>query len=867
MSNFITRPHFEDRQIVQYTDESIKLSGETIIASTILDFTGSTTAQTSVTISNLTGYLNGDNIVSGLIVNPPILKISGSTGTTSVNVTGWVLTAYDSDGRVMWAPNSSADTNTFITGGTLSGTSLILDYNTGGSTSPVDLSGLVFTGNTSGTCITDLYVDNIYGCDVITVWDSVQTIGSSATGLTSFAFGISNSAFGIASHAEGGNTVALGDTSHSEGAYTIASGDSSHAEGYYTTALFDYSHAGGYYSKANGLTSFIHSTNSIVSGNRSVVLGGQNITGTTDDTVYVPYLNIGNVTTGTSVSILGITSGGTVIEASDFYDEICDFCNSNVSSDMTIGSGVTETSWLNTDGSSVDSTSPYSCTQWCYYRGGDYVGTTTDYLTALKYEESGYTLRCCDSNSSDGGTNYGISVSGLTTATGGTIPIVITGLTRPYTIKNTKKIYFNNVYNSDILNSNQASLTDSTLSLIELSTLSSIRNSFNSTIYNSYLSSVLSSENGFITGSGNANIIGSQYSILSGVTGSTIVGGNNITGTTNDTVYVPNLEIYNRVESFGSSATGTTSFAFGDGVNAHGNYSHAEGGQTMSIGIFSHSEGYGTTASGNYSHSEGYQTLASNDEAHAEGFQTSATTKHSHAEGYQTITLGLSAHAEGRLTTASGDYSHTEGHGTVASGNHQHVQGEWNVIGDTTSGAFILGNGTNDLNRSNLIFAAGNQVNISGKTITTTFQMTSGATNGYVLTSDASGNGTWQPVSGGTGGGGISINPYYTEPSNTTITWDVSGNSTNYQTTLTANTTLNLTNVRNGEYGTIILTQDAVGSRTVILGTVNGSAIVHKVSNGGAGSPVLTSTANATDILTFTYNGSNTYWNVGNDYT
>lgn len=115
--------------------------------------------------------------------------------------------------------------------------------------------------------------------------------------------------------------------------------------------------------------------------------------------------------------------------------------------------------------------------------------------------------------------------------------------------------------------------------------------------------------------------------------------------------------------------------------------------------------------------------------------------------------------------------------------------------------------------------------------------------------------------------GGVSIDPYYTEPSNSTITWDVSGNSTNYQTTLTASTTLNLTNVRDGDYGTIIVTQDSVGSRTITLGTVNGGSTTHKVVNGGSGTPTLTTNTNAIDILTFTYNGSNMFWTVGNDYT
>jgi len=117
--------------------------------------------------------------------------------------------------------------------------------------------------------------------------------------------------------------------------------------------------------------------------------------------------------------------------------------------------------------------------------------------------------------------------------------------------------------------------------------------------------------------------------------------------------------------------------------------------------------------------------------------------------------------------------------------------------------------------------------------------------------------------------GGASIDPYndlgdVASP----FTWNVSGDSTNYEVTLTAaTTTVNLTNVRNGEYGTLIVNQDGVGGRAITLGMVNGALATHRVANGGGSSIVLTSNSGATDILTFTYNGSAMYWSVGNDYT
>ena len=78
-----------------------------------------------------------------------------------------------------------------------------------------------------------------------------------------------------------------------------------------------------------------------------------------------------------------------------------------------------------------------------------------------------------------------------------------------------------------------------------------------------------------------------------------------------------------------------------------------------------------------------------------------------------TIAYGGRSHAEGQDTIASGSYSHAEGNQTIALGNHQHVQGQYNAVSSVPS-AFIVGNGTDDSNRSNLIHAAGNVVEITG---------------------------------------------------------------------------------------------------------------------------------------------------------
>jgi hypothetical protein len=105
--------------------------------------------------------------------------------------------------------------------------------------------------------------------------------------------------------------------------------------------------------------------------------------------------------------------------------------------------------------------------------------------------------------------------------------------------------------------------------------------------------------------------------------------------------------------------------------------------------------------------------IATGENSHAEGSITKAIGNYSHAEGDNTQAIGDYSHAEGQETIASGSYSHAEGYQTIALGNHQHVQGQYNAASSVPA-AFIVGNGTDDSNRSNLIYAAGNEVQITG---------------------------------------------------------------------------------------------------------------------------------------------------------
>lgn len=267
MGIFNTRPRFADIQIKQLSGDTITLSGTTNISGTFKYIPGATT--------------------------------------------GYVLKAIDSSGTVGWGSVSSlsADTNTFVTGGTLNATNqLVLDWNNGSSATPIDLSNLngPWTAGTSGTG--SIRVTNGGTTDATDNYAVAAGFNNTASGRYSFiAGGNGNLTTGNYSHAEGNSTTASGSYTHaegvsttagpgpgahSEGGSTIASGAYSHAEGENTIALGGSSHAGGDNSISLGDVSFVHSSSSFVTGNRSAILGGLNITGTTNNTTYVPTLTV-----------------------------------------------------------------------------------------------------------------------------------------------------------------------------------------------------------------------------------------------------------------------------------------------------------------------------------------------------------------------------------------------------------------------------------------------------------------------------------------------------------------------------------------------------------------------------------------------
>lgn len=84
-----------------------------------------------------------------------------------------------------------------------------------------------------------------------------------------------------------------------------------------------------------------------------------------------------------------------------------------------------------------------------------------------------------------------------------------------------------------------------------------------------------------------------------------------------------------------------------------------------------------------------------------EGHNCLAPGLHAHAEGYGAMASGMYSHAEGTNAVAAGAHSHAEGFNTKAASGGQHVEGKYNAIDEYGKYAHIVGNGTDESNRSN----------------------------------------------------------------------------------------------------------------------------------------------------------------------
>lgn len=210
-----------------------------------------------------------------------------------------------------------------------------------------------------------------------------------------------------------------------------------------------------------------------------------------------------------------------------------------------------------------------------------------------------------------------------------------------------------------------------------------------------------------------------------------------------------------------------------------------------------------------------------------------------------TLTIGAAGATTGQLAIAgstSGSVTHTAAVAAGGTVTWQNKTGD----GGVTTGTLTNGNGAAYDSSGRLIdggFVAANVVTASG----------------------AAGAAGQIPYSAGANRAlsYLSLSPS-TQTDGATITWAIASVPfANATVTLGGNRTLNITNPVTGGNYVLRVVQDATGSRGLTLGT----GCTWKVSGGGAGAITPSTAANAIDILTFYYDGTNCYANFNKNFS
>ncbi|MDD3876500.1 MAG: tail fiber domain-containing protein [Bacteroidales bacterium] len=210
-----------------------------------------------------------------------------------------------------------------------------------------------------------------------------------------------------------------------------------------------------------------------------------------------------------------------------------------------------------------------------------------------------------------------------------------------------------------------------------------------------------------------------------------------------------------------NTAAGTVAIALGYNTSASGNYSTSCGNTSVASGSTSTSFGRLTTASGDYSTAMGDGSIASGENSFAMGYYTTASGSTSIALGYGVNASGLYSSAMGIYSSASGYNSMVIGSYVSALSAYETVFGRFNTdytpLSTTGWNAldrlFVIGNGTGGSTKSNAITVLKNGNIGIGTDVPATQLHTTGNIRfegagtpgtGKILTSDASGNATWQ---------------------------------------------------------------------------------------------------------------------------
>ena len=533
---------------------------------------------------------------------------------------------------------------------------------------------------------------------------------TNSSGSYSHAEGYLTIALGGASHAEGQETISSGDYSHAEGLASQAIGDYSHAEGYQTRAIGDYSHAEGAGSQAIGQYSHAEGDSADAIGNSSHAEGvstqaigdyshaeGDDTKTGTQNAYYAESVVNGIVTLSGSygdVSTNFIQNSRLYLYDQPFDDyytrDIFKISQSYFDSNNTIvelyDTNVnTTTAYVGDLGQGVNNWTGNQTIPGSYsHAEGNITQAIGNYSHAEGYQAQAigrYSHAEGDSTNAIGNSSH---AEGYFTVASG---------------------YYSHAEGSNTQAIGDYSHTEG------YETKTGVQTAYSASISNGIVT--LPSSYGDVAGDFVADNILYLYDeeFDKAYSWGTWAISQSYFDSTNTIV-----ELYDTSVTTTTAYVGDINFGISNWTGDQtipGNYAHSEGYQNLAVGDFSHAEGQFTQAVGYISHTEGIYTIAIGEFSHAEGEGTTASGYGSHAEGNGTQAIGDYSHAEGYQAQAIGDYSHAEGEGAIASASYQHVQGKYNVT-SSIEGAFIVGNGTEDENRSNLIHAGDSTVEISG---------------------------------------------------------------------------------------------------------------------------------------------------------
>ena len=654
---------------------NVRISGET--NNQVLSYDSTQDVWVNRTLpAFITGFT--DNFVTGGTYSSGTLTLNRQNG--SVIITGFTTSS----------SSGGTGIDTYVTGFTYSNNNLSINQNQGqsplsvtinnftgltvnGSLSASTYLGLpsfTFTGNTSASCISNLYVSNVYGCSPITIHDSIKSVGSSATGITSFAFGDTTVAAGDYSHAEGESTQAIGNYSHAEGSSTITTGTYSHAEGDSAQAIGGYSHAEGYLTKTIGDYSHTEGNGTLTGQYFYTTIGVSSGVITLDGTY-------GDVSTE-------FTTTGIILEDSGTFTwyQIDQGTPPYFDGTKTI---ITLTGTSVNSGTNVGIPGVFQPTVADILLGSLYSHTEGEGTIAIGYvshAEGKNTTTIGAGSHAEGGNKAGPGPQAIgdfshaegdgTTAQGeashaeGLSTTAIGGASHAEGKNTTATGDWSHVEGNATEAIGGYSHAEGTLTIAE----------------------------------GTGSHAEGESTTSSGVSSHAEGGNTEASG------------LYSHTEGVSTNASGTGSHAEGSGGKNYGSigdYSHTEGRQTTTNGNYSHAEGYltSTNVKGLYSHAEGHGSQAGDIGSHAEGYFTQANGNYSHSQGTNTVAGGDYSFASGSGSTAQGALSFVHSINSVAAGEGTVVLGGVGISGTTPNMVYVS---TLNINSTPVSNSGGTQV-------------------------------------------------------------------------------------------------------------------------------------------------------------